>query len=139
MRDDVAGALDANPIADAQAEPGDLVAVVEGDVGDDDAADPDRLQPPDRRQLAGAADLDVDRLERRLGFLGGEFVRERPPRSAGDLAKPLLPVQPLDLIDDTINIVGQVRAGALDLAIMIKRFLDVWQRFKRSLTGKPND
>ena len=32
----------------AQAEPGDLVAVVQRDVGDDDAADADRLQPPDR-------------------------------------------------------------------------------------------
>ena len=64
----------------AQAEPRDLVAVVERDVGDDHAADADRRQPPDRRQLAGAADLDVDRFERRLGLLGGELVREPPAR-----------------------------------------------------------
>ena len=78
LRDDVAGALDAHAVADAQAQPRDLVAVVERDVGDDHAADADRLQPPDRGQLAGAADLDVDRFERGLGLLGGEFVRERP-------------------------------------------------------------
>ena len=78
LRDDVAGALDAHPVADAQAEPRDLVAVVERDVGDDHPADADRLQPPDRGQLAGAADLDVDRLQRGLGLLGREFVRERP-------------------------------------------------------------
>ena len=78
LRDDVAGALDPHPVADAQAEPGDLVAVVERDVGDDHPADADRLQPPDRSQLAGAADLDVDRLQRRLGLLGREFVRQRP-------------------------------------------------------------
>ena len=85
LRDDVAGALDAHAVADAQAEPRDLVAVVERDVGDDHAADADRLQPPDRRQLAGAADLDVDRFERGLGFLGGEFVREAPARRAARL------------------------------------------------------
>ena len=72
-------------------EPRDLVAVVERDVGDDDAADADRLQPPDRRQLAGAADLDVDRLERGFGLLGGELVGEPPARRAGDEAEPLLP------------------------------------------------
>ena len=34
LRDDVAGALDAHAVADAHAEPRDLVAIVEGDVGD---------------------------------------------------------------------------------------------------------
>ena len=42
LRDDVAGALDAHPVADANAEPLDLVAIVECHVGDDDAADADR-------------------------------------------------------------------------------------------------
>src|SRR3954447_21216534 len=86
LRDDVAGALDAHAVADAQAEPRDLVAVVQRDVGDDDAPDADGLQAPDRRQLAGAADLDIDRLERGLGLFSWELVRERPPRSARDLA-----------------------------------------------------
>src|SRR4051812_49997142 len=63
LRDDVAGALDADAVADAQAQPRDLVPVVERDIGDDHAADADRLQPTDRSQLAGSADLDVDRLD----------------------------------------------------------------------------
>ena len=116
LRDDVAGALDADAVADAQAQPRDLVAVVERDVGDDDAADADRLQPPDRGQLAGAPDLDVDRLQRRLGFLGGEFVRQRPARRARDLAEPLLPVEPVDLVDDAVDVERQVGARLLDRA-----------------------
>ena len=116
LRDDVAGALDADAVADAQAEPRDLVAVVERDVGDDHAADPDRVQPPDRGQLPGAADLDVDRFQSRLGFLGGEFVRQRPARRARHLPQPLLPVDPPDLIDDAIDIERQVGAGMLDRA-----------------------
>src|SRR5205823_6062053 len=63
LRDHVAGALDADAVADAEAEARDLVAVVERDVGDDHAADADRLQPPDGRELAGAADLDIDGFE----------------------------------------------------------------------------
>src|SRR5438045_2290862 len=58
LRDHVAGALDTHAVADAQAEPCDLVAVVQSHVGDDNSADADRLQPSDRRQLAGPADLD---------------------------------------------------------------------------------
>src|SRR3954454_23470609 len=51
LRDDVAGALDAHAVAFAQAEPRDLVAVVERHVGDDHSAHSDRLQAPDRSQL----------------------------------------------------------------------------------------
>ena len=82
----------------------------------DDAADADRLQPPDRRQLAGAADLDVDRLERGLGLLGREFVRERPARRAGDLAEPLLPVEPVDLVDDAVDVEAAGRRAPASIA-----------------------
>src|SRR3954451_14425271 len=44
LRDDVAGALDAHAVADAQAEPRDLVAVVKRDVGHDHTSDADRLE-----------------------------------------------------------------------------------------------
>ena len=96
----------------------DLVAIVERHVGDDDAADADGRQPPDRRQLAGAADLDVDRLQRRLGLLGGKLVGEPPARSARDEAQPFLPVEPVDLVDDAVDVEGQVRPRLLDRAIM---------------------
>ena len=98
---------------------------MERDVGDDHPADADRLQPPDRRQLAGAADLDVDRLERGLGLLGGEFVREAPARRAADLAEPLLPVEPVDLVDDAVDVERQVGARLLDRAVMGEHLLDV--------------
>ena len=138
LRDDVAGALDAHAVADAQAQPLDLVAVVERDVGDDHAADADRLQPSDGRQLAGAADLDVDRLQRGFGFLGGKFVREAPARRARDEAEPLLPVEPVDLVDDAVDVERQVGAGLLDRAVMgehLRRRSS--QRTSRSLTGMP--
>src|SRR5690606_25340466 len=42
--DDVSGALDDNPVADANIFPGDLVEVVQGGVAHDDAANLHRLQ-----------------------------------------------------------------------------------------------
>ena len=73
-------------VADAQTQTLNLITIVECDVGDDDSADTDWLEPANRRQLAGAANLDVDRFESRLGFLGGKFVREAPARRSGDEA-----------------------------------------------------
>ena len=99
-------------------EPRDLVAIVQRDVGDDHSADAHGLQAPDRGELAGAADLDVDRLERRLGLLGREFVREAPARRACDEAEPLLQVEPVDLVDDAVDVERQIGAGFLDRAIV---------------------
>ena len=73
LRDDVAGALDDDRVADPHVEPRDLVLVVQRGVGDDDAADGDGLELGDRRQRAGAADLDLDRFD------------DRRRRSAGNL------------------------------------------------------
>jgi hypothetical protein len=75
------------------------------------------MQPRHRRQAAGAADLDVDALEHRRRLLGGELVGDGPARRAGDKAKPLLPVQPVDLVDDAVDVIGQRRPGRADIAI----------------------
>ena len=114
LRDDVARALQHDAVAGAHAEPRDLVGIVQRRVGHDDAADRHRLEPRDRGQLAGAADLDVDSLKRRLGALGGEFVRQPPARRAPDEAEPRLPVEPVDLVDDAVDVERQVGALGLD-------------------------
>jgi hypothetical protein len=82
---------------------------VERDVGDGDPADEHRLQPAHRGQLAGAADLDIDGFERGLGAFGGELVRHAPARRLGDEAQPLLPVEPVDLVDDAVDVIRQAR------------------------------
>jgi hypothetical protein len=62
LRDNIAGALDDNRIADADVLAFDLVFVVQGRIRDDDPADRHRLQPRNGRQLAGAAHLNADVL-----------------------------------------------------------------------------
>ncbi len=105
-----------SPIAHVLA--GDLVLVVQRRVRDDDAADGDGPELGDRRQGAGAPDLDLDRLEHRRRPLGRELVRHRPAGRAGDEAEPLLEREIVDLVDDAVDIVAEARALGFDRAVM---------------------
>ena len=91
---------------------------MEGGVADDDAADGDGQQARDRRQRAGAADLDVDRLDLRRRALGGELVGERPARGRRAEAEAGLVVEPVDLVDDAVDVVAEGGALALDRAVV---------------------
>ena len=117
LRNNVAGALDRHRVADTDVEPRDLVGIVQRRVLHHDAADGHRLELGDRRQRAGAADLDLDVSDDGGRLLGREFVRDRPARRARDEAEPLLPVEPVDLVDDAVDVVVERRALRLDLAM----------------------
>ncbi len=93
-------------------------------VGHRDSTDQHRPQPADRGQLAGATDLDVDRLEHRLGALGGKLARKPPARRLRDEAEAFLPVEPVDLIDHPVDVVGQVRPLGADLGIGLQHVLE---------------
>ena len=109
LRDHVAGALHDHHVADAHVQPLDLVGIVQGGARHHDAADIDRLEIGDRRQRAGAADLDDDAVQPRARLLGRELVGDRPARRAAHEAQPLLPVDAVDLVDDAVDVVGQRR------------------------------
>ena len=60
----------------------------------------------------------------------------RPQRGArADLAEPLLPVEPVDLVDHAVDVERQVRARLLDRAIMGEHPSIASQRTSRSATG----
>ena len=91
LRNHVAGALDNDGVANADiaalaqrltvaADTLDVILVVQRDVLHDDAADADRLELADRRERAGATNLDLDVVEHGDGALGRELVRDRPAR-----------------------------------------------------------
>ena len=135
LRNDVAGALDDDGVADPDiaalaqllavaADALDVILVVQRDVLHDDAADADRLELADRRERAGAPDLDFDIPEHGHGALGREFVRDRPARRARHEAEALLPVDPVDLVDDAVDVVVEPGALLLDLAMKRDQLLD---------------
>src|SRR5450432_4244730 len=128
LRDDVAGALDDDGVADPDiaalaqlfavaADALDVILVVQRDILDDDAADADRFKFADRRERAGAPDLDLDIPEHGHGALGRELVRDRPARRTRHEAEALLPVEAVDLVDHAVDIVVEMRALLLDLAV----------------------
>ena len=120
LRDDVAGALHHDRVADADVDAAadrlavaadalDVVLVVQRRVRDHDAADGHRAELRDRVQRAGAADLDLDVLQDRRRLLGRELVGERPARRARDEAEALLQVEVVDLVDDAVDVVAETR------------------------------
>ena len=124
LRNDIAGALDRHRVADAHIEPRDLLGIVQGGVLHHDAADRHRLELGDRRQEAGAADLDFDIPDDGRRLLRREFVRDRPARIARDKAEPFLPVETVDFVDDAVDIVIEAGAPRLDLAVEFQQRIE---------------
>ena len=135
LRDDVTGALDDHSVALADVpsladqlagipNAADVVLVVQRGVGDDDAADGDRLQPRHRRHGARAADLDLDLLQHGGRLLGRELVRRRPARRARAEAEALLQVEPVDLVDDAVDVVGQRRPHRFDRPVVAEHLVE---------------
>ena len=110
LGDDVAGAPDDDLVADAHALPAHLEEVVQGRVRNRRSADEDRLELGHRRELAGATDLDLDRLEPRRLLLRRVLLRDRPPRLARLEAEPLLQRAVVDLVDDAVDVGAARRA-----------------------------
>jgi hypothetical protein len=87
-----------------------VVLVVQRGIGHRDAADLHRLQARHRRQHASAADLDLDLQHFRGLLLCRVLVRDREPRRPRDESQLLLPVQPVHLVDHTVDGVRQLFA-----------------------------
>src|SRR5215468_3928184 len=147
LRNDVAGTLDHDGVADPDvaalaqllalvADATDVILIVQRDVLHDDAADANRLKLADRRERAGAADLDLDVAQHGHGALGREFVRDAPARRARDKAEPLLPVDAVDLVDDAIDVVVEPGAALLDLAMEGDQLLDRVAELCQRIGGK---
>ena len=87
-------------------------------VGNHDAADVDRRELGDGSERARSTNLQLYRVHRRDGFLGWKLVRQRPARIAADEAEAPLPVEPVHLVDDAVDVV--IEPGALELDVMME-------------------
>ena len=121
MWDHVTGALNDDGIADAHVLAGDLVLVVQRRIGDHDTAHCHGFEFGDRRQRAGATDLDFDIAQDGRYFLGRKFMRDGPTWRTRDEAQPLLPIYTVDLVDDAVDVVTKARPFRLDFAIELEQ------------------
>ena len=97
---------------------------MQGRIRQHDAADRHRLKLGDRRERAGATDLDLDRLDDRCRLFGRKFMGDGPARRARHEAEPLLPVEPVDFVDDAVDVVVERGALRLDVAMEREKLLD---------------
>ena len=112
IRNDFARALHHHRIPIVHAQPLDLIDVVQRDVSDGYAADEDRLEVADGRELAALADLPAHILQHRRLLLGLVLVGDYPAR--GFAGRPQL-LALLERIDFEHNAVGHERQLGPDL------------------------
>ena len=124
LRDDVAGALDDDGVADADVLAMDVVFVVERREADGGAADVHGLEDGVGVEAAGAADVDADVEELRRRLDGRELVGDGPARLASDEAKALLEGEVVDLDDDAVDFVWEAFALAAPLVADADRVVD---------------
>ena len=107
FRDHVTRAAHDHGIAHPHVFAAGFVFVVQRGVGYRGAADKHGRQLDDRRQLASATDLHVNRQHRGGLLLRRVFVRHRPTRLACDKPKLALHRKAIDFVDDPVNVEPQ--------------------------------
>ena len=125
LRDDVAGLLNLNGVADAKPELADEVLVVEGRTGHRRTGKKDGVEAGRRGQHAGAAHSHLDAAQGRLLDLGrvlegdgppGKFVGGTHLRALGEI---------IDLDDCTVHVEVELRTVLADLLDLPDGILDV--------------
>src|SRR3546814_11727847 len=92
LRNDIACPLHDNAVALPQAQPSDLVHVVEGHVGYDHSAHRNGLKPPPGGDFASAPDPRADPEQGPLRPFRGTFMPKRPARPLPPTAQPRPPI-----------------------------------------------
>ena len=118
LGDHIARALEHHAVADAQPKTANLIAVVQRYVGNRHPAHQHRAQPANRGHFPRPANLHFNRFNHCLGAFGGKLVRHCPARRLGDKAQSLLPIKPVDFINDSVDVVRQIGPRRLDGAVM---------------------
>jgi hypothetical protein len=91
---------------------------VQGGVGHGDAAHEHRRQLGHRRELAGAAHLYIDGEHSGELLLRRVLVRHGPARLARDKAELALQVEPIHLVNHTVDVERQLVAQGADALVV---------------------
>ena len=110
LGNDVATALHRDPVADAHAQPLDLVHVVQGGAAHRGSANRYRLQRGHRRQLSGASHLHQDVFDLRFARARRKLVGNRPARRLAGEAQLILQADAIDFHHDAVDLVRQLVA-----------------------------
>ena len=110
LGDHVARLVHDDGVALAHVFAADLVDVVQRGARDGGAGNRHRVELGDRREHAGAANLDADLAQDGLLFLGRELKGDGPARRTRGKAQVELLLEAVDLYDHAVDVVVQVAA-----------------------------
>src|SRR5437764_134295 len=125
LRDDVAAALDLNPIADLYPQTLDLIHVMQRGTAHGGAADRNRFESRNRRKLAGTAHLHMNIFDLSDSAARRVLVSDRPSRSFAGKSKLALQRRAVYFDDNPVNFVGQRFAFFFPLADKLPDFVEV--------------
>ena len=114
-----------------------FIHVVQGRVAHYGAAHHDRLEAGDGRERSGAADLEIDFSQHRQRLIGREFMCHGPARGPAHLAEFPLVGTRVDLIDDSIDLIGQLRAARCKRAVIIQASCSAWHDLRFGIGTQP--
>jgi hypothetical protein len=89
-------------------------------VADCDAADEHRVHARDGRQCTRTPDLKLHTTDDRVLFVRRKLVRDRPARRARDETQLALLHEPIDLVDDAVDLIRQARTLRTDVAVVLQ-------------------
>ena len=136
LGDYVAAALDGDEVADADAEAGYFVGIVEGGAGDGGASNGNRGEDGDRGELTGAADLDSDVFDLSDAGAGGELECDSPAGGSTGIAEAALDLGRVDLDNDAIDFVTETVTSGLGFFDEGENFLDGRHGFAMGIDAK---
>ena len=119
LGDDVTGALHDHDIALADVLAAHVVLVMQRRVADRDTSNLHRFQHGDGDKRPGAAHVDADLQQLRLGGAGSELVGHRPARIAADDPQNVLHVVIVDFDDNAVDIIVEAGPALLPGAAFI--------------------
>ena len=111
-------------VADADVLARDLVLVVQRRVGDDDAADRHRIEPRDRRQRAGAADIDLDAAQDGRRAFAGNLCATAQRGERETKPSRCCRSRSIDFVDDAVDVVAERGALRFDRAVLRQHLVD---------------
>src|SRR5207249_216770 len=113
VRNDFAGALDQDGVADLQTQTVDFVHIVECGTADSDAANLHGFEDRDRCERAGTPDLHANVVDDGGLLTSRIFVGNGPARSFRCESQFVLDAYGIDLDDHAIDFVGEILAFGL--------------------------
>jgi len=128
--------LDRRPVA-ILAQPGDIVLIVQGGIGDDHTANSHRPEPRYRRQCPGAANLYFDFFQNGCRPLGRKLVGNGPARRARHKPQPFLIIKPLDLVDHPVNVIAKRCALLLKPSVIVNQITGLMAHLHQIIDRQP--